>query len=285
MRPVTRGDADPAPVRARRRRQARRRMIYVGAAVIVLGAVASGGWYLERTGAIAKVLAPIEASLANEAIAHRLTVQSIQVEGRQRVEPQAILAALGANRGTPILSIDLEVAKARLEALPWVHSAAVERQLPDGIYIRLVERQPLAVWQHHRKFDLIDQEGTVIPAARPDDFPSLPQVVGGGAPQAASDLVDMLASEPDLASHVTASVRIGGRRWNLELDNGIEVALPEDAPEAAWHRLAALDRSDRLLERNITAVDMRLTDRLVLRLSPDAAKSIIKKTRTTRPTA
>jgi cell division protein FtsQ len=285
MRPVTRADADPAPVRARRRRQARRRMIYVSAAVIVFGAVASGGWYLERTGAIATVLAPIEARLATEAIALRLTVQSIQVEGRQRVEPQAILAALGANRGTPILSIDLDAAKARLEALPWVQSAAVERQLPDGIYIRLVERQPLAVWQHHRKFDLIDQEGTVIPAARPDDFPSLPQVVGGGAPQAASDLVDMLASEPDLASHVTASVRIGGRRWNLELDNGIEVALPEDAPEAAWHRLAALDRSDRLLERNITAVDMRLTDRLVLRLSPDAAKSIIKKTRTTRPTA
>ncbi len=40
-----------------------------------------GGWYLERTGAIAKVLAPIEARLATEAIALRLTVQSIQVEG------------------------------------------------------------------------------------------------------------------------------------------------------------------------------------------------------------
>jgi cell division protein FtsQ len=285
MRPVTRADAEPAPVRARRRRQARRRVVTASATVILLGILAGGGWYLERSGAVAETLAPIEARLAAEAVDLRLTVQSIEVEGRQRTAPQAILDALGADRGTPILRVDLDAAKTRLEAIPWVHSAAVERQLPDGIYIRLVERQPLAVWQHQRKFDLIDQDGAIILTARPDDFPSLPQVVGDSAPQAAADLIDMLASEPELAGHVTASVRVGGRRWNIELDNGIEVALPEDAPEAAWHRLAALDRSDRLLERDITAIDMRLADRLVLRLSANAAKSIIKKTRTTRPTA
>lgn len=285
MRPVTRADSDSAPVRARRRRQARRRAIYVGASIFALVAIAAGGWYLDRTGTAAKWLAPVEARLGAEAVALHLTVESIEVEGRERVEPQAILEALGAGRGAPILGIDLDAAKARLEALPWVRSAAVERQLPDRIYIRLVERQALAVWQHHHKFELIDQDGAVIPTARPEDFASLRQVVGEGAPQAAADLVDMLASEPELANHVTASVRVGARRWNIELDDGIEVALPEDAPEDAWHRLAALDRSDRLLERDITQVDMRLADRLVLRLSPDAAKALIKKTRTTRPTA
>ena len=285
MRPVTRADTEPAPVRARRRRQARRRTIYAGTvAAIVVGASAAG-WYFERSGEIARLLAPLEARLAREAVALHLTVQSIEVEGRQRVDRQAILDALGADRGTPILSVDLDAAKARLEALPWVRSAAVERRLPDEIYVRLVERQPLAIWQHQRKFELIDQDGAVIPRARPEDFPALPQVVGDGAPQAAADLIDLLAGEPALARHVVASVRVGGRRWNLELDNGIEVALPEDAPETAWHHLAALDRGDRLLERDITLVDMRLADRLVLRLSPDAAKSLAKKTRTTRPTA
>ena len=284
MRSVTR-DTDSAPARARRRRQARRRMIYAGAVAALLAGTGAAGWYVERLGGIAPILAPIEARLASEADALHLTVQSIAVEGRQRVARQTILDALGANRGTPILSIDLDAAKARLEALPWVHSAAVERRLPDEIYVRLVERQPLAIWQHHRKFELIDQDGAVIPTARPEDFPSLPQVVGDGAPEAAADLVDLLAGEPELARHVVASVRVGSRRWTLELDNGIEIALPEDAPEDAWHRLAALDRSDRLLERDIAEVDMRLADRLVLRLSPDAAKSMIKKARTTRPTA
>ena len=285
MRPVTRATADSQPVRARRRRQARRRWLYAGAIATIVVSASVGAWYFARTGALAQTLAPIEARVADAAVALDLTVQRVEVEGRERVERQAILKALGAGLGTPILSLDLDAAKARLEAIPWVHSAAVERRLPDEIYIRLVERQPLAIWQHHRRFDLIDLDGAVIPTAGADDFPSLPQVVGDGAPQAAAELIEMLASEPDLAAHVTAAVRVGERRWNIELDNGVAVALPEEGAQAAWHHLAALDRSDRLLERDIVAIDMRLSDRLVLRLSPDAAKSLIKKTRTTRPTA
>ena len=77
--------------------------------------------------------------------------------------------------------------------------------------------------------------------------------------------------------HVTASVRVGDRRWNIELDNGIDVALPEKNAESAWHHLAALDRSDKLLARNVQVIDMRLPDRVVLRVPPDIAKSTIKK--------
>lgn len=285
MRFMNRDETDPPSVRARHRRQAQRRLIYIGAAFTLLISALGGGWYLARTGMLAVALAPVEARLASQAVAFGLTVQSVEVEGRERADRQAILEALGVRRGTPILNLDLDGAKTRLESIPWIRSAAVERRLPDGLYVRLVEHQPVAVWQHHRKFDLIDQDGVVIPNARADDFPALPQVVGDEAPRAASDVVDMLASEPALASRVIASVRIGGRRWNLMLDNGIEVALPENSPESAWHRLAALDHSDRLLERDVTFIDMRLADRLVLRLSPDTAKSLIKKVRPMRPNA
>ncbi len=276
---------EPAPVRARRRRRSERRMFWAATSVAALAMLGSAGWYAAHSGMIAAALAPIEARIAATGAALHLTVQSVEVEGRQRADRQAILDALGVRRGTPILGVDLDGAKTRLEAIPWVRSAAVERQLPDRIYVRIVERQPLAIWQHQHKFSLIDQEGAVISDARVEDFPALLQVVGSDAPPATADLVDMLSTEPDLAPHVSAAVRIGGRRWNLELDNGIEVALPEVAPGEAWHRLAALDRSDRLLERNIAAVDMRLSDRLVLRLTPDTAKSLIKKSRPTRPNA
>lgn len=285
MRFMNRDETDPPSVRARHRRQAQRRLVYIGAALTLLIGALGGGWYLARTGMLAVALAPVEARLASQAVAFGLTVQSVEVEGRERADRQAILEALGVRRGTPILNLDLDGAKTRLESIPWIRSAAVERRLPDGIYVRLVEHQPVAVWQHHRKFDLIDQDGVVIPNARAEDFPALPQVVGDEAPRAASDVVDMLASEPALASRVVASVRIGGRRWNLMLDNGIEVALPENSPGSAWHRLAALDHNDRLLERDVTFIDMRLADRLVLRLSPDTAKSLIKKVRPMRPNA
>lgn len=285
MRFLRRKEDEPAAVRARRHRRTRRRAIYLGGGVLGAVALFAAGWHVTRSGMLGAALAPLEARITAESVALHLTVQSVEVIGRRRADRGAILAALRVHRGTPILGVDLDAAKARLEALPWVRSAAVERQLPQGILVRLVERQPLAIWQHERRFDVIDQSGAVIPQARAEDFPNLLQVVGDNAPRATGDLLALLGLEPDLARHVAAATRIAGRRWNIALDNGIEVELPENAPGAAWHRLAALDRSDRLLERDVTVIDMRLADRLVLRLPPDVAKSLIKKPGPTRPNA
>ncbi len=276
MRFVKRSD-DPPPVRIRRRRRLQRRMLLAAASLAVLTGAAAGAWYIGRDGRIAMYAEQAQTRIAQAGADLHLTVESVQVEGRQRADRQAILAALGVTRGTPILSVDLDAAETRLEAVPWVRSASIERLLPDTLFVRLTERVPLALWQHHGKFDLIDQDGNVIPEADIADYPFLPQVVGDDAPEATPDLLRVLASEPALQAHVTASVRVGGRRWNIELDNGIEVALPEKNPEGAWHRLAALDRSDKLLERDVQVIDLRLADRVVLRVPPDVAKSLIKK--------
>lgn len=276
MRFLSRSD-DPPPVRIRRRRQQQRRALLAATSAVVVAAGAAGAWYIGRDGRIAAVTAETQTRVAQAGADLNLVVESVQVEGRQRADKPAILAALGVARGTPILSVDLDAAKARLETVPWVRSASIERLLPDTLYVRLAERAPLALWQHRGKFDLVDQDGNVIANADIGDYPFLPQVVGDGAPAATPDLLRVLAGEPALQAHVTASVRVGGRRWDIHLDNGIVVALPENNAASAWHHLAALDRSDGLLERDVQIVDMRLPDRVVLRVPPDIAKSIIKK--------
>ena len=278
MRFLNRSD-DPPPVRIRRRRMMQRRALFAATAALVVGASAAGAWYLADDGRFAAIVAQAEARVAAAGAQLDLTVQSVQVVGRERADAQAILAALGVKRGTPILGVDIDAAKARLDAVPWVRSASIERLLPDTLFVRLDERAPLALWQHGGKFDLVDQDGNVILGANVADYPSLPQVVGDGAAAAAPDLIALLNSEPALQRRVTASVRVSGRRWNIDFDNGVEVALPEEGAVNAWHRLAALDRSDRLLERDVQAIDMRLPDRLVLRLAPDVAKTLIKKSK------
>lgn len=202
-----------------------------------------------------------------------LAIRDIEVEGRGRTAPDSILAALGAARGAAILAVSPSLAKARLEALPWVESASVERRLPDMLYVRITERQPLALWQHGGKLDLVDRTGHILPVARLDEFAGLVELVGDDAPQQGAALLAILATEPDLAPHVSAAVRIGGRRWNLHLDSGIDVEMPEQNPLAAWHQLAQLDRDQGLLKRAIARVDLRLSDRLVLQTLPDPAKA------------
>jgi cell division protein FtsQ len=201
-----------------------------------------------------------------------LVVTGIEVEGRETTDAATVMAALSAVRGTPILSVNPHRAKEQLETLPWVRSATIERRLPGTLFVRLVERRPLAVWQHGGIQQLIDQEGAVILVDDLSRFARLPIVVGDDAATSAASLIGMLASEPELAARVTAAIRVGGRRWNLRIDDVIDVLLPEESAETAWSRLAELERTNALLKRDVQTVDLRLPDRLVLRVNAPPAR-------------
>ena len=51
---------------------------------------------------------------------------------------------------------------------------------------------------------------------------------------------------------------MGGRRWNLYLDNGVTVFLPEQNWAEAIAEVSGLDQSQRLLSKGIQTVDLRL---------------------------
>ena len=209
-------------------------------------------------------------ALLEESAAFGFAVEDVLVSGRQRTTQQSILETLGLARGVPILAIDAQAGRQRLEALPWVASATVARRLPNVIRIELVERQPMALWQHKGEVTVIDTEGKVIPQAVPGRFAMLPLVVGADAPAHTAELLAMLSAEPSLRPLVTAAVRVSGRRWNLKLKGGIDVRLPEVEAAQAWAELARMEREHRVLAREVVAIDLRLSDRLILRMAPEA---------------
>lgn len=222
-------------------------------------------------------LGPATLQIATDKMVHAsgalgLRISDVEVEGRETTDSETILVALGAAPGTPILAVNPARAKQQLEALPWVHRAVVERRLPGTLYVRLVERKPLALWQHGGRIELIDREGVAIPVPELDQFSKLPIVVGEGAAKHAAELIDMLDREPDLAARITAAIRVGDRRWNLRVDNAVDVLLPAENASGAWSRLASLERANVILKRELQTIDMRLPDRLVLRLTPEATK-------------
>ena len=240
--------------------------------VILLGAGGYGAFMLSRMPESQPLVAEaIDRAIAASA-ALGLVVANIDVEGRETTEAATIMAALAADRGTPILAVSPHRAKEELEKLPWVRSAAIERRLPHTLYVRLVERRPLAVWQHGGKHELIDRQGEIIPVKDLGRFSRLPMVVGDTAASHAPALLEMLRSEPELATRVTAAIRVDNRRWNLRIDDGIEILLPEENPSAAWAQLAGLERRSNLLKREIRRVDMRFPERVVLQVNTPPPK-------------
>jgi cell division protein FtsQ len=202
-----------------------------------------------------------------------MKLDALTVEGRTMTAREDLLAALDVERGSPILSINVANARTAIEALPWVKTAKVERRLPDAVHILLEERTPYALWQREGRYTLVDRDGKAIidvPAADQ----TLPLIVGPDAPAHAAALFEALGTETTLAPRVRAAVRVGGRRWNVYLDSfegGIAIRLPEENIAAAWTRLGALEREHKILERDLDFIDMRLEDRLVVRIHKDAA--------------
>ena len=250
--------------KGRRWRPGKRSAIGFAAAVALTGIAGLGvsGWFGRQ------VERAVQGAYAMTAEAG-LAVQDVLVVGRARTDRDEILGALGVERGAPILGFDPHAAKARLEKLPWVRQVIVERRLPGLLFVELQEREPMAIWQLKGKLAVIDREGNVIAGAKVSRFAELPLVVGEDAPEHAADLLHIIESEPDLGGLVKAAIRVGGRRWNLRLRGGIDVALPEADSAAAWAQLAGIERSQGLLKRDVSMIDLRLPDRLIVRTSPD----------------
>lgn len=259
----------------RRRRPLRRwqRWALSCAAVIVSLSLLGGGVYqLWRLGLAQDAVAGLGRTVDTQVRAAGMTVQDVLVSGRAQAQADDVLAALDVARDSSMFAFSPQAARDRLVALEWIRDARVERRWPNTIVVHLDEHRPLALWQHKGRHVLIDRHGEVITRSGLGRFSHLPLVIGDDAPAHAAVLLDMLAQRPTLFARVEAAIRVGKRRWNIRLKDGIDVNLPEEGAQAAWAKLSELVSEHRILERDVAVIDLRLPDRLVVRMTPEAAK-------------
>ena len=242
----------------------RRSVLLVGAALLVT-ASASAGWWMVASGAAVKAAYALRWNAIASAADAGLRVDEILVVGRRQSSRDDLIQALRLSRGAPILAFDPDAARQRVEALDWIEEASVERLLPDTVLLTVREREPLVIWQHDGKHSLIDAAGTVIQRNDLELFSDLVVVVGEEAHQHADGLMQMIRSEPGLMRHVQAAIWVAGRRWDIRLRNGVDISLPEDAASEAWRRLARFDDKHRLLDRDLSSIDLRMGDRIIVR--------------------
>ena len=197
-------------------------------------------------------------------------VRRVYSEGRLLADEASLTRTLEPHFGQPIFAVGLDTIRAEVEALPWVRSASVARKLPDTIWVRLEEHRPIARWMDGNRQVLVSDAQQVFKVKDAARYRELPLLFGKGAPAHALELLELVASEPELARHVTGARLVSGRRWDVYLDGRIEVRLPADRPIAAWRRLAKEEKASGVVSRAVSSIDLRSPDWLTLEL-PDAA--------------
>ncbi len=235
----------------------------LGALAAIMTAVAS--WWLVDSGWVNATVNKAHQAWHEGVADAGFGLQDLYIKGREKTTPEAVLAATGMRIGESIFSVPLDEIQARLETLGTVRRAMVERSLPGTLRITLEERQPIAVWQHHGKQQLVDIDGVVL-QEQAGDYPQLLVVVGTGAPEHLAELLAMLEQEPELARQVVAAVRVGERRWDIKFTGGMEVMLPDAKQDKAWHKLADMQRRQDILDKAVRAIDMRIEERIFIKL-------------------
>ncbi|WP_405047981.1 cell division protein FtsQ/DivIB [Rhizobium miluonense] len=227
--------------------------------------LAATGLYGMSVGGHTQAVAEATTSAAGFAI------EDVKVSGNDETSEIEILQLLGLDGTTSLVALNADAARLKIANLPWVQDVEVRKVYPKAVEVKLKERKAYAIWQHGSELSLIEKDGSVIAPLRDNKFAKLPLFVGRDAETAAASIDDQFAKWPEIRSHVKAFVRVAGRRWDLYLDNGVIIKLPEDNIDGALARLTKLDKDQNLLQRDIAAVDLRIDDRTAIELTPDAA--------------
>ncbi len=250
----------------------------LGSKIAVVASLGLGGFWAYDKGFFDLISQKAEDTVL--AVTHQvgLTISNIDIFGQQRTTQQEIREVIGVEPGDAFISFDVRDLKTRIETLPWVKGAMVERRMPDQLIITVEERKPFAIWQVDGVHWLIDEDGVPVTDRFLADFDHLPFVVGQGAPDAAGRLYNIVFENPELATRLTAAIRVGYRRWDLEFDNGMRLRLPENnidfGPSEAWKKFIEMQSEFRVLEREIKVLDMRLKDRVGIKLTRTGLKTV-----------
>jgi len=190
-------------------------------------------------------------------------ISEIHITGNRRTPYRQVLEVLGMKPGQSIFSADLWRARGRLARLEWIASAEIHRRYPDAIFVTLVEKRPFALWQApvdakgEAPIFVVERNGGPITSHDLEKFRRLPKLAGAGAPEAAADLVDAVAAHRAIAARIAVYQRVSKRRWNLILDDGVVVEMPEIGWQKQLDALEHLIIDGSILERDVTQIDLR----------------------------
>ena len=248
------------------------------AALILAATLATGGrggQLVDGTGRLAAETIKL-AGMGQGLVAERfaglgLRLSEVHLQGASPASQKEILRAAAVTPGVPILGLDLNAIRTRVEQVAWVDHARVIRLLPDTLVIAVQERPLMAIWQHQGRVDVVAADGRVDPTVDPRRFPTLPRIIGPGANTEAAALLPTLAKRPRLLARVRAVRRVDQRRWDLLLKDGGTILLPASEEAAALDRLDRLDRGSHILDLRLARIDLRNPGFIVARPAASAA--------------
>jgi len=247
------------------------RPMHAGGGSVLAISFLTGGLLL---GAFTGGHGPVVLSSAAKAVG--LTATDIIITGQVETSETDVLSVLPLTETKSLVGFDAGEARNSVLQLPWVKAATLRKLYPGKLLVSIEEKTAFAVWQHGNELSVVEQNGDLISRFGISDlmnnrFGHLPHLVGEGAAKHAAEILPLFAAHPRLAKIARAYVRVADRRWDVKIDGGIRLKLPESGLPAAILQIAEMNTAYQILDRQISVLDLRLSDRMIVQLLPEAA--------------
>jgi cell division protein FtsQ len=214
-----------------------------------------------ETRSIASLLHDAEQALAWAG----LGVDQVALSGQRFTSDADIFDAVDLRNARSLLTFDGTAARARIEELPWIETASINRVFPGSLDVRVTERRPLALWVRGERQFLIDDTGRVLSGVKPGAQVGLPRVAGEGAAEQARALLELIMRYPTIWERLEIAERVGGRRWTLHLRDGLTIHLGADREAVALAALTSPDSLGPLISGHDLIIDLRTRGRITVR--------------------
>jgi cell division protein FtsQ len=196
-----------------------------------------------------------------------LDVDHIAITGVHHVTPTQVRDAARVHRGDHLLLVDAGAIAHRVERIPWVQSAKVDRDLPGTLRIIVTEYKPAAYVRVGDVVMLIAANGHVI-ARSPQAPPGMVEIRGVRQAPAAGDVLaprdaaGIVPHLPTAFARLVAAVDISGSGVTLELRAGGQIRLG-DTSNLVAKAASAQAVLDHLAGTPFSYIDVSTPDRVI----------------------
>jgi cell division protein FtsQ len=248
-------------------------LMLLRAGLPVLALVALVVWYVSDAERVEGLRDTVSEARAAFEARPEFMVHLMTIDGADDVLAAEIRATLPLIFPVSSFDLDLEDLRGKVAALDPVKTAGA-RIKPGGIlHLQVEPRTPVLIWRNREGLALLDSDGVFVRRietrrAQPD----LPVAAGDSVPAHVDEAVALIRAAAPLGARVRGLERRGARRWDVVLDRGQRLLLPETGAVQALERIMTLDAAEDILSRDITRVDMRLGHRPTVQMSAFATE-------------
>ncbi len=209
-----------------------------------------------------------------------LKIERVEIQGNKIVPTNLILdkilASLGDVSKKCLILINLDKLEDNITSIGWVEGVEIRRKLPSTLIIKVIERTPKVIWQSKAKVWLADKQGNLLTDKMDRKYIYLPVIIGQDSLKDIPELFKIISSSEKVEKLVSGAYKIGSRRWDISLNNGIKVKLPEKNPITAWKKLEEIQNKNLIFSKKINYIDLRIEGQLVTGLEKENENEVIE---------